>query len=198
VGRTKRQGLDLGLKGSVDKLSWNANYSFIDATYDSDLTLVSPANDAAVGGNINVAKGNRLPGIAEHQLKLRLQYQVISDFSVGSNLVAYSSAYMFGNENNVSQGAVGSGKIPGYAIVNLDTQYNFGQSGWKVFAKAINVFDKDYSTIGRLAENSFTNGGNTFETTTADWINSAFVSPGAPRAAWIGVRYEFGVKDKKD
>ena len=103
-----------------------------------------------------------------------------------------------GNENNVSQGSVGSGKTPGYAIVNLDTQYNFGNSGWKVFAKAINVFDKDYSTTGRLAENSFTQSGNTFYTDTSHWDPAAFVSPGAPRAGWIGVRYEFGGAEKKD
>ena len=197
VGRTKRQGLDLGLSGTLDKFMWNANYSYIDATFDSDLTIVSPANHLAdANNNIDVKKGNRLPGIAKHQFKLRTQYQVLPDWSVGANLIAYTSAFMFGNENNVSQGSVGSGKTPGYAIVNLDTQYNFGNSGWKIFAKAINVFDKDYSTTGRLAENSFTHAGNTFETSGGD--NASFLSPGAPRAGWIGVRYEFGGAEKKD
>ena len=60
--------------------------------------------------------------------------------------------------------------------------------GWKLFAKAINIFDKDYETTGRLAASHFNNAGG-WEDTGA---GSRFVSPGAPRAGWIGVRYEFG------
>lgn len=194
VGRTKRQGLDLGLGGSLDKLTWNANYSYIDAAYDSNLSLVSGSNRAAQGGNISVVKGNRLPGIAEHQFKVRMQYQAMPELALGANLIAYSSAYMMGNENNISQGSIGSGKTPGYAIVNLDTQYNFGKTGWKAFAKAINVFDKDYSTVGRLGENHFDAAGRFDD----DASRSAMVSPGAPRAGWIGLRYEFGGAEKKD
>lgn len=198
VGRTKRQGLDLGLRGSVDKFTWNANYSFIDATYDSDLTMVSENNALAEDGQIQVKKGNQLPGIPQHQFKLRTQYQVFPEWAIGANLIAYSGSYMFGNENNVTQkelGYGGSGKTNGYAIVNLDTQYSLGNSGWKVFAKAINVFDKDYSSVGRIAQNSFDApyAGINFGADSP----SAFVSPGAPRAGWIGVRYEFGGTDKK-
>ena len=195
VGRTKRQGLDLGLGGSLDKLTWNANYSYIDAAYDSNLSLVSASNIAKDGDNkINVVKGNRLPGIPEHQFKVRMQYQAMPELALGANLIAYSSAYMMGNENNISQGSIGSGKTPGYAIVNLDTQYNFGKTGWKAFAKAINVFDKDYSTVGRLGENHFDAAGS-FDDNAS---RSAMVSPGAPRAGWIGLRYEFGGAEKKD
>ena len=200
VGRTKRQGLDLGLRGSVDKFTWNANYSFIDATFDTDLTMVSQENALAnpTTGEIQVKKGNQLPGIPQHQFKLRTQYQVIPEWSVGANLITYAGSYMFGNENNVTQkelGYGGSGRTPGYTIVNLDTQYSLGNSGWKVFAKAINVFDKDYSSVGRIAQNSFDApyAGSNFGQDNA----SAFVSPGAPRAGWIGVRYEFGGNEKK-
>ena len=79
------------------------------------------------------------------------------------------------------------GKLNGYTVVNLDTQYNLGQ-GWNVFAKAINIFDKDYYTGGRLAETMFSPAGN--------WgladRGVTSVVPGAPQAAWVGVRYEFG------
>ena len=74
--------------------------------------------------------------------------------------------------------------------MNLDSQYNLG-NGWKIWAKAINVFDSDYYTAGRLGVNAFTASGNTFETQTDEWRGAAFVSPGAPRAGWLGVRYEF-------
>jgi outer membrane receptor protein involved in Fe transport len=191
VGRTKRQGLDLGLSGSIDKLFFKAGYSFISAKYDTDLNLVNEVNStsgAIDDGVINVRKGNYLAGIPKHQFKLRLQYNITPQWSVGSNAVAYSDQFVQGNENNAHVDSDGTkGKLNGYTVVNLDTQYNLGQ-GWNVFAKAINIFDKDYYTGGRLAETMFTSAGS--------WgINDRGVTavvPGAPQAAWVGVRYEFG------
>jgi outer membrane receptor protein involved in Fe transport len=196
VGRTKRQGLDLGLSGSIDKFFFRAGYSFISAKYDSDLELLNEVNSAAVpvlnGGDIiNVRKGNYLAGIPKHQFKLRAQYEVTPQWLVGSNLIAYADQFVQGNENNAHQdGANGDptkGKLGGYTIVNLDTQYNFGQ-GWKAFAKATNIFDKDFYTGGRLAETYFSAAG--------DWSpsqrNVTSLVPGAPRALWVGLRYEFG------
>jgi outer membrane receptor protein involved in Fe transport len=149
-----------------------------------------------------------MPSIPEHQFKARAQYDVTPKWSVGTNLVYFSDQYVIGNENNKHQAntaacigdegdhglgtlrennaACGSGKIKDYTVVNLDTQYNFG-GGWKAFAKAINIFDNDYYVAGRLAETMFdASGGYGAE------IKSRGVIPGAPRAAWIGLRYEFG------
>jgi outer membrane receptor protein involved in Fe transport len=194
VGRTKRQGLDLGLSGSIDKLFFRAGYSFISAKYDSDLQLVNEVNSQAyepsggAGDIIDVRKGNYLAGIPKHQFKLRLQYNITPQWSVGSNVVAYSDQYVQGNENNAHVDNDGKkGKLNGYTVMNLDTQYNLGQ-GWNVFAKAINIFDKDYYTGGRLAETMFSPAGNWG---LADRGVTAVV-PGAPQAAWVGVRYEFG------
>ena len=55
IGKTIRQGLDLtvggnnllGIKGT-EKFSWTASYGYLDATYDSDLQLVSDANDSRI------------------------------------------------------------------------------------------------------------------------------------------------------
>jgi outer membrane receptor protein involved in Fe transport len=205
VGRTKRQGLDLGLSGTVDKFFFRAGYSFISAKYDSDLELINEVNSEVVavanGDIINVRKGNYLAGIPKHQFKLRAQYEITPQWLMGSNVVYYASQYVQGNENNAhdsntpandcNDAAEGTakciGKLSGYAVVNLDTQYNVGQ-GWRVFAKAVNIFDKDYYTGGRLAETYFTPAG----TWGPDDRGVTAVVPGAPRAAWIGVRYEFG------
>jgi outer membrane receptor protein involved in Fe transport len=82
--------------------------------------------------------------------------------------------------------ACGNGKLDAYAVVNLDTQYNIGK-GWSAFAKAINIFVQDYNVSGRLAETMFgPSGGYGAES------NVRGLLPGAPRAAWIGFRYEFG------
>jgi outer membrane receptor protein involved in Fe transport len=189
VGRTKRQGLDLGLTGSIEKLSFKAGYSFISAKYDSDLELINEVNSSAnADGVISVRKGNYLAGIPKHQFKLRLQYNITPQWSIGSNVVAYSDQFVHGNENNAHDDSNNTkGKLNGYTVMNLDTQYNIGQ-GWHLFAKAINIFDKDYYTGGRLAETMFSAAG--------DWgladRGVTSVVPGAPQAAWLGVRYEFG------
>jgi outer membrane receptor protein involved in Fe transport len=216
VGRTQRQGFDIGLAGQQDKLRWNTSYSFIRATFDNDMEFASPANSSSteigdVEGVISVKKGDYLPSIPKHQLKLRAQYQVTPDWSVGTNLIGFTQQYIWGNENNRHQAnnagnddrnacgqpsspgngpdegfACGSGKIAGYVVVNLDSQYNIGK-GWSAFAKAINIFDQKYNVAGRLAETMFDPAG-VYGTET----NVRGLLPGAPRAAWIGFRYEFG------
>ncbi len=200
VGRTKRQGLDLGLSGVVDQLKWSASYSFVHATYDTDVDFVNASNATGDADGIYTAKaGDRIPVIPQHQLKLRGQYAVTPSWNVGTNLVGYSDQFVLGNENNNHRAnaancnagadcATGNGKISGYFIVNLDTQYNFN-NGWKMFAKATNIFDKEYNLSGRLAE-------SLFDATGAFGNESKVLSllPGAPRAAWIGFRYEFGAK----
>ena len=198
VGRTKRQGIDMGLAGNVDKFKWNASYSYVRATYDSDVSFVSSSNSSEDANSMIYAKpGDRIPSIPAHQLKLRGQYAVTPDWSIGTNVIGYSDQYVWGNENNqhranaaacadVENCAQGKGKVGGYFTVNLDTQYNIG-SGWKAFAKATNIFDRDYYVSGRLAETMFDSAG-VYGTES----KQLGLLPGAPRAAWVGLRYEFG------
>ncbi len=195
VGRTKRQGLDFGLAGNIDKFKWTASYGYIRATYDTDVDFINYSNSTAdpTDGDYTAKKGSRLPSIPKHQLKLRGQYAVTSDWTVGTNIIGYSDQYVWGNENNKHNGAAcdgvgcasGSGKVSGYFVVNLDTQYNIG-NGWKLSGKATNIFDRDYYVSGRLAETMFNSAGEFGGET-----KSLNLLPGAPRAGWIGVRYDF-------
>jgi outer membrane receptor protein involved in Fe transport len=201
VGRTKRKGLDLGLNGVVDKFKWSASYSYVNATYDTDVEFANASNSSGVdnGGVFTAKSGDRLPVIPQHQIKLRGQYSVTPDWTIGANVVGYSSQYVLGNENNnhrpntaacsdpdpADTCATGKGKLSGYFVVNLDTQYNIG-NGWKAFAKATNIFDRDYNLSGRLAESLFDANGQ-FGTES----KVLAILPGAPRAAWLGLRYEF-------
>lgn len=199
VGRTKRQGLDLGLNGIADQFKWSASYSYVKATYDTDVEFANGSNSSGFDndGVFTAKAGDRLPVIPLHQLKLRGQYAVTPAWNIGANVIGYSSQYVLGNENNNHRAnaaqcdggeecATGKGKISGYFVVNLDTQYNFG-NGWKMFAKATNIFDRDYNLSGRLAESLFNANGQFGQESKV-----LAVLPGAPRAAWLGFRYEFG------
>ncbi len=208
VGRTKRQGIDMGLAGNADKFKWNASYSYVRATYDGDVDFINSSNSSASssGASIapstyNVSKGDYIPSIPKHQLKLRGQYSITPDWTIGANVIGYSDSYVWGNENNRHRSnsgcegslpgtsgkcAQGEGKVSGYFVVNLDTQYNIG-SGWKAFAKATNIFDREYNVSGRLAETYF-NAAGSYD---AEERKMLGLLPGAPRAAWVGLRYEF-------
>jgi len=198
VGKTRRQGLDTNLAGRAGKFSWNAGYSYLKATYQTDgIEFISEGNSAAEdGGIITVNKGDRLANLPSHAFKMRMQYAMTPNWTIGSNVNAFSSVYMRGNENNEHDGVTpndegetieSSGKVKGYAVVNMDTRYKFNNSGWQVFAKASNIFNKKYATGGMLGENWF-EGGQFSGSGEGDRM----LMVGAPRAAWIGMRYDFG------
>jgi outer membrane receptor protein involved in Fe transport len=213
IARTKRRGVDLSLNGKHDSLRWFASYSYVRSQYDTDFEQLAEYNSSQTDSVINVKKGDNIPGVPQHQVKLRAQYQVTPSWTIGTNVIGFSSQYARGNENNShnpdrrglnndglsitgERQNYESGKLSGYFIVNLDTQYRVGK-GWNIYAKAINIFDREYETAGAFGFSHFNpennNGG--FD---REGLARTFVGPGAPRAAWIGVRYEFGSAEKKD
>jgi outer membrane receptor protein involved in Fe transport len=196
VGKTRRQGLDAGLAGNAGKFSWNAGYSYLKATYQSTFDLSSVGNSTANAGEIEINKGDRLANLPSHAFKLRMQYAMMPNWTIGTNLNAFSNVYVRGNENNAHQAGVGddnvtvqsSGKVAGYTVVNMDTRYKLNNTGWQVFAKANNVFNKKYATGGMFGENFFDNSG----AFAFDDEPTKLLMLGAPRAAWVGMRYDFG------
>ena len=205
-GKTQRQGVELGLNGSQHRVDWQINYSYLQATFRSDACLLAANNSTAgtsaacpASDEIQVSKGDQIPGMPNHSLKLGLSWRALDWLRVGGNVQAFSSQYARGNENNQHQAGtvggetfLGDGKIPGYAILNLNAEASLG-GGWQVFAKINNVFDKHYATAAALAVNPF-DGAGSFQNNSAAWGHETFVAPGAPRSAWAGVRYSFGDK----
>lgn len=191
VGKTLRQGIEMGMSSKADKLSFQANYSCVDATFETPFEAVSSSNSEAVAavlngpGLIQVNKGNRIPGVPHHTFKLRIGYEITPSWTVGSNIITTSSRYARGDENNQDV----HGKIPGYSVVNLDSHYSINEN-WKLFAKVQNLFDRNYATFGQLGVNEFGRGG-TWNNDPSAWNNTQFQTPGAPRAGWIGITYEF-------
>lgn len=189
VGKTRRQGLDLGFNGEYSTFRWNVGYSYVHATYLTQFKIANEVNTSAVGDEITVASGDFLPGIPKHQFKVRGEWQALPEWTIGTNIVAFSDQYSFGNENNKHQGE--GAKVSGYSVVNLDTRYRFGNSGWQVFGRVNNVFDREYFSAGMLGESFFTPDGQ-FDG--GDDHFQPLYAVGAPRAGWVGVRYEFAGK----
>jgi outer membrane receptor protein involved in Fe transport len=192
-GKTQRQGVEVGLSGGTGgRFSWSIDYSFVDATFESSACIVSEGNSTAGIGcpdpdSILVTPGNQIPGIPEHQLRLSGDFRITDAWSIGATLLAFSEQYVHGNENNLHDG---EGEVDGYQVINLTTRYQIGRQ-WQLFARINNILDEEYATAGILGENSFDAAG-AFLPDTADWEDETFYAPGAPRAAWIGVKYQLG------
>jgi len=191
VSKTTRQGVDLGLAFDINKASMNINYGFLLARYGSEINLPNEVNSSASSDLISVKKGDYLPNIPKHHLKIRSDYKVSSRFKVGATISAYTKSYMMGNENQEHDSSTGSGlqgETPGYALLNMDSEYNF-KDGWSLYVKAINVLDQAYYTGGRLAESSVQTSDRLHSGDEAEGVASLI--PGSPQAAWIGLRHEF-------
>ena len=190
VEETTRKGIDVGLNTAFETWSINVNYNYVRAQYGTDLTLVSENNSSAVNGAISVEDGDYLPNIPKHSFKVRALYKPDSAWYLGATITAFTSSYMMGNENQENDTSVNGlqSEVPGYAIVNLDSEYNFSDTleGWKIFAKVTNLFDNRYFTGGRIAE-SRVQPDRSF----GDELATASLVAGSPRAGWVGLRYEF-------
>ena len=188
VGTTRRRGVELGLAGTADRWRFGASYSYINAQFRTSFTEFSPNNSSADAiGDIQVQSGDRIPGIPRNILKLRAAYYFGAGFTLGGGMFAQDSQYVRGNENNQDS----SGKIPGYAVFNLDARWNFAR-GWELFGMVNNLFNRKYETAGVLGLNFFNGPGNTFDATNT--VKEVFLSPAAPFGAWIGVRYALGTR----
>jgi iron complex outermembrane recepter protein len=172
VGDTRRRGLEASLTGTVERLSWFANYTRVDAIFRDPLTVASPNHPLAVDGEIDVPRGARIPGIPRHMFKVGAQYALTTRLSIGGDALYNSSQFLRGDEANLLE------PISGYTVVNLRGQYRVARA-LTVFAKVNNVFDRRFETFGLLGEADEVLGD--------DFEDPRFVSPGAPRGVWLGI-----------
>jgi len=183
IGSTRRQGIETGIAYNDEKWSVYGNYSLVDATFQSPLTLPSPSNPFAdAAGNIQVSPGDRLPGIPEHQLKLGADYHVTPHWTVGGTFIFNSDQFFRGDESNQNK------PLPGYEVVNLHSSYEVTKN-FELFADISNLFDTRYATFGEFGDP--TGVGAPGVPTNGIGVDNRFVSPAAPIAVFGGVRITF-------
>ncbi|MEA3178422.1 MAG: hypothetical protein QOI59_1945 [Gammaproteobacteria bacterium] len=195
VGSTRRQGVDLGLGGKLtSQLNWHLTYSFVDATYRSSFEVNGESNSTADDdGNIQVRPGNRIPLIARHTGRLRLDYAVNPYWDVGASYIVSSGVFLHGDENNANvpdgETVIGSGKIGGYGVLNVQSTWHLVKYV-DLFLKLDNLLNKKYATSGFLTTNALNNSGS-FRPDPDDWRNENLVSPAQPIGVFVGVRASF-------
>ena len=181
AGDTQRVGLDAELSGRSDHTDWFLSYGLVQATFESPLTLPSDdaMNDAATEeGTIAVAPGDRLPGIPRHSVKAGVDVALSRAWNVAVETILTSSRVFVGDEGN------DQAEVDGYGLLNLRTSYQ-ATDRVGLFLRVDNLLDTKYETFGVLAEIEIELDE------VPDAADPRFVSPGAPRSAFAGVRFQF-------
>ncbi|MGQ2964920.1 TonB-dependent receptor domain-containing protein [Methylophilus sp.] len=112
IGKTRRQGIEMGLSGEAGKARFGLNYALTDAKFRSTFVTGGDANSSATtpiviagtgettSGEITVEPGDRIPGVSLHNLNANFSYDLTPDWRVGLSAVMHSWSYLRGNENN--------------------------------------------------------------------------------------------------
>ena len=187
AGTTLRQGVE----AKVD-LSWNrwtayANYTFVDATYQSNLTNSSQNNpmatvDPVTGSTVvNVAPGDHIPGIPANRFKLGAEYAFTDAWKLGADLNVVGSQYLIHDDSNLNP------KVPAYWVVNLHTSYQMTKNV-EVFGLVQNLFNQHYYSAGTFFDaggyNNSTPGGPNLMM----FNDPRTFLPGMPLAIYAGLK----------
>ncbi len=178
AAKTLRQGIEAGASYTSNPWRIYANYTFVDATFQTAMTLQSPNNPAADKdtGNIFVTPGDHLPSTPQHRFKAGVEYAVTDSWKIGFDVNAVGGQYLIGDQSNQQP------KVPPYAVVNLHGSYQVNKNV-ELFANVQNLFNQHYYTTGTF-----------FSTSSIPFLNLTdprmFV-PGMPLAAYAGVRARF-------
>lgn len=183
VGKTRRQGLEANLNGVLNndllghwlaKLQYGFNYTYLDASFRTPFLAPSPNNPSAdAAGNIQIERGDRIPGLPEHMFKFNLDLFVLPQWDIGFSGIYNSDRFFRGDEANLNK------PLPGYWVFRLRSAYRFNQYV-QVFLRVDNLFDKKYKTFGLY--------GQADEVLGSGFDDARFIGPGAPRGIWGGVR----------
>ena len=187
IGGTRRQGAELGLRYDDERLSVFANYSYVDATFESAFLLNSAQNAFAdANGNIQVEPGNVLPGIPKNRIKAGADYRVLPSWSLGGDIVYDSSQFFRGDESNQM------GPLPGYTVVNLHSKYDVTDN-IELFVNIVNALAAKYATFGVLGDPTGIGapGIRPGAVTNGPGVDNRFESPAPPISAFGGFRIRF-------
>lgn len=188
-GKTQRQGIEASLERKMENWSIGANYTFLEATYQSNEVLNSVYNLAGddpgeEDNTINVTPGNRIPLVPKHTFKTYVDYQLNKEWGTNLNIIGFSGSFVRGNENNNAQE---NGTIPGYVVVNYGVRYTPEMvKGLQVFGQVNNLLDEHYYTAGQFGAAGIANGS--FQSNPS---GTTFYGPGAQRTWWLGMKYSF-------
>lgn len=169
VRATRRQGIELLLKGTWSRGHWFANYTLTEATFEVDTELFTFANENRIAF---VRKGDTLPLIPTHRLNGGIEFLLTPQWRLRFDAAYVGSQYLRGDEANTHR------RLDPYFVANAQVSYH--HRNIEVFLRLDNMFDADYESYGTFFENTLDGTGV-----------ERFLGPGAPLGAFGGVRVSF-------
>ena len=112
-----------------------------------------------------------ISGLPQNTMKVGADYAFTPQFSAGCDIVYNSSQYLRGDEANLLA------PIGGFTIFNLRAMYRIG-THVSTYVRIENVFNRRYDDFGVVGDAS---------TVLPQFTGPRLLSPGAPRAAWVGL-----------
>ncbi len=151
-----------------------------DATFQTAFLEDSPLNPAAdANGQIQVAKGDHLPGVPENRLKFGVQYGLTEAWTVGFTGLASSGQYLVGDEANLTP------KTGAYVVLGVNTSYKLTRN-IELFGFVRNVLNAKYDTYG-----TFSDVTSVPIAQVPNASDTRSLSPAPPIAGYGGVRFTF-------
>ncbi len=176
VDAIRRQGLEGAVSGRWRGLDWFANYAYLRATFKGHFAAMSPAHPFAdADGKLPVGDGDRIPATPAHQLKVGGDWSSATGLTLGGEVLYQSGQYLRGDPANLLD------PLDGFMVVNLRASYAWSQH-LELFARLDNALNTRYESFGLLGEDP---------RELLDELPDArprYLSPGAPRAVWVGLR----------
>ena len=170
VGRTRREGVEVGLRGRMGaELEGYVNYAHTRATFQESIDLATPLPP----GVQFVPSGSSLALVPRHRLNAGLAYRPWPWLTLSADARYVGSQFLRGDEANRQR------PLPAYWVVNGGLAARWG--GFEAFIRINNVLDNRYETFGTFAPNGRL-AGNPVE---------RFLTPAAPINVLAGLQYEY-------
>ena len=179
AGSTRREGVEVSLRYTDERLSAYANYTMTHATFRSLIILGAPDNPLAqlVGnGSIVVTPGANLSSVAPHRFKAGADYAITPQWRVGGDILYSAGSFIRGDEINIG------GRLPSYAIVNLRGSYQ------------VTPNIQLYGLLENVTNTRSRNFGTWFDTGDISFLsftNPRMVSLGPPLGVYGGVKITY-------
>ena len=146
VSRTRRQGLELSLKGRHRELvDGFVNYSLTRATFRENFALFGVRGPSFLQ---DVEKGDELPLVPRHRVSVGVNLHPVKGLTLSLSGLYTSRQFLLNDEANQEQ------KIGTVLLLNAKATYQVGN--FTVFLLANNLLDREDETFGILATNATT------------------------------------------
>lgn len=176
IGKTRRYGIEASstvnypqLFSQHDDWHFTSHYTYLNARFLDGFDIQNPLDPSQL---VSVKPGDRIPSIPEHIYKASVGVDLWQRLTLGIDGIYSGNKFFRGDEANMTR------PITGYWLFNARAEYKLSKQ-FALFGKLDNIFDNHYHSFGVYGQaNEILPGFN----------DGRFLSPGSPRAGWIGVR----------